>query len=497
MQTLDLYIKHEVGVQHDALVLGDDGAQLLLLLTLDGIELSHSVVVDLVLQAADQLQILQEVSAHLGANHFRQLGVAQAHPAAGRDAVGLVLEPLGIGIVPILEAVVLQNLGMDLGNAVDVAADVDGQIGHVGHVVLDDEQVGMLALELGINLADDVHDLGHHAAHQIQRPLLQRLTHDGVVGIGEGLLGDLEGIVEAHTLQLQQPDQLGDGHGGVGIVQLHGVELAEAAQVIAMGNLEGADHILQGRRGQDILLLDTQALAVPGGVVGIQNTGDILSFVLGIQRPQVVLRVEGIKVQLLLRLALPQAQGAHVLGIVADDGHVIGNRQNGMVRELDLYGVVVAAVGPGIAEFRPVVGLLHLIAVAVKALLEQTELITQAIAGQRNVGGRGAVQEAGSQTTQTTIAQSVILNVLQNRQIHAPLGKQLLHLIQDAQIEQVAVNQPANQVLSRDIVSLALVHTNLLGMAPAVGNGHHDRLTQRLMQLLRGCILQGHVVSVL
>ena len=478
-------------------MLGDDGAQLLLLHSLNGVEFHHGLVVDLILQLADEVQVFQEVAAHLFPQHGGQLGVTQTQPAAGGDAVGLILEPLGESVVPILEAVVLQNLGVDLRHAVDIGADVNGQVRHVGGVVLHDEQTRMLPLELLVNAADDVHDLGNHAAHQIQRPLLQGFAHDGVVGVGEGLLGDIEGVVKAHALQHQQTHQLGDGHGGMGVVELHRVELGKTAQVAAVGDLVGAQHILQGRGGQHILLLDTQTLALPGGVVGVQDAGDVLGLVLGVQRPQVVLIVEGVEVQLLLGLALPQTQRAHILGAVADDGDVIRNGQNGMVGELDLHGVVIAAEGPGVAEFRPVVGVLHLAAVGVKALLEQAKLVAQAVAGQGNVGRRGAVQEAGRQTAEAAVAQGIVLDVLENRQIDAVLGEQLLHLVQNAQIEQVGIHQTANQVLGRDVIRLTIGHTGLLGMAPIVGNGHHNSLTQRFMQLLRGGLLQRNVVGVL
>ena len=497
VQTLDLHVEDEVGVQRHALVLGDDGAQLLLLQVLDVVEFHDGLVVNLIFQLTDEVEVLQEVAAHLFPQHGGQFGVAQTQPAAGGDAVGLILEPLGEGVVPVLEAVVLQNLGVDLRHAVDIGADVNGQVRHVGGVVFHDEQIRMLPLELLVNAADDVHDLGNHAAHQIQRPLFQCLAHDGVVGVGEGLLSDIEGVVKAHALQHQQADQLGDGHGGMGVVELHRVELGKAAQIIAMGNFEGAQHILQGRRGQHILLLDAQALALPGGVVGVQDAGDVLGLVLGVQRPQVVLIVEGVEVQLLLGLALPQAQCAHVLGAVADDGNVVGNGQNGMVGELDLHGVVIAAEGPGVAELCPVVGVLHLTAVGVKALLEQTELVAQAVAGQGNIGGSSAVQEAGRQTAKTAVAQSVVLDVLENRQVNPVLGKQLLHLVQNAQVEQVGIHQTADQVLGGDVVGLTIGHTGLLGMAPIVGNGHHNSLTQRFMQLLRGCLLQRNVVGVL
>ena len=497
VQTLDLHVEDEVGVQRHALVLGDDGAQLLLLQTLDVVEFHHGLVVDLIFQLTDEVEVLQEVAAHLFPQHGGQFRVAQTQPAAGGDAVGLILEPLGEGVVPVLEAVVLQNLGVDLRHAVDIGADVNGQVRHVGGVVLHDEQTRMLPLELLVNAADDIHDLGNHAAHQIQRPLFQGFAHDGVVGVGEGLLGDVEGIVKGHALRHQQADQLGDGHGGMGVVELHRVELGKAAQIITMGNFESAQHILQGRRGQHILLLDAQALTLPGGVVGVQDAGDVLGLVLGFQSPQVVLIVEGVEVQLLLGLALPQAQCAHVLGAVADDGNVVGNGQNGMVGELDLHGVVIAAEGPGVAELCPVVGVLHLTAVGVKALLEQAELVAQAVAGQGNVRGSGAVQEAGRQTAKAAVAQSVVLDVLENRQVNPVLGKQLLHLVQDAQVEQVGIHQTADQVLGGDVVGLAIGHTGLLGMAPIVGNGHHNSLTQRFVQLLRGGLLQRNVVGVL
>ena len=139
MQTLDLYVKNEVRVQHHTLMLGNHRAQLLFLQPLDGIEPGNSLIIDLILQLADDIQILQEVAANQLPDHFGQFRVAQANPAAGRDAVGLILEPIGIDTVPVVEAVVLQNLGVDLGNAVDIGAHIHGQVGHMGHVVPDNE----------------------------------------------------------------------------------------------------------------------------------------------------------------------------------------------------------------------------------------------------------------------------------------------------------------------------------------------------------------------
>ena len=167
-----------------------------------------------------------------------------------------------------------------------------------------------------------------------------------------------------------------------------------------------------------------------------------------------------------------------------------------MIRELHLDGVVVPAVRPGIAELGPVVGGFHLAAVLVKALLEQTKAITQAVAGQGDVAACGAVQEAGSQTAETAVAQCRVLDILQHGQIHAPLGKELLHFFQNAQIIQVAVNQPADQVFRGEIVGFSLVHPGSLTAVPVVADGHHNCNAQSLVEFLRGCFLQGDVIGI-
>ena len=90
-----------------------------------------------------------------------------------------------------------------------------------------------------------------------------------------------------------------------------------------------------------------------------------------------------------------------------------------------------------------------------------------------------------------------ILDVLQDGQVHAAGGEELLHLVQNAQVIQVGVHQPADEILGGDVVSLALVHTGVLAVAPVVGNGHHHGLAQCLVELLGGGLLQRHVIGIL
>src|SRR5699024_3487676 len=70
----------------------------------------------------------------------------------------------------------------------------------------------------------------------------------------------------------QQADQLGDDHGGVGVVDLDGHMVAESAGGIATGGQLVQDQLGAGRH-HEILLVDPQQLAVPVAVVGVEEGG--------------------------------------------------------------------------------------------------------------------------------------------------------------------------------------------------------------------------------
>jgi hypothetical protein len=55
-------------------------------------------------------------------------------PAARRDAVGLVVEFAGIEGVEVGEEMLLEQLGVEGGDAVDRMAADDGEIGHADHL---------------------------------------------------------------------------------------------------------------------------------------------------------------------------------------------------------------------------------------------------------------------------------------------------------------------------------------------------------------------------
>ena len=237
-----------------------------LLLRLDLVEGVDGRVVAAVVEHAQLAQVDQPVvGTDLLGDQLAQLGVAQSQPAALGDAVGLVEEALGIDLIPLLEQIVLENLGVQLCHAVDIGAGIGGKTRHVDGVAVDDAHVSahvvgdalceQLFLALVGDQADDVVDLGDDLIHQGSLPFFKRFAEDGVVGVGAGLAGDLKRLVKAHALVHQQTDQLGNAGYGMGIVELDSVFLCKVAEIVAVLCLVAAHDVLQRSGAEEILLL--------------------------------------------------------------------------------------------------------------------------------------------------------------------------------------------------------------------------------------------------
>ena len=485
MRALYLHIEHERGGDVHALNGADVLGELVLLLILDRIEAHGKVVGDVLAQIPDAVEVAQEALADLAADELGELGVAQAEPAARRDAVRHVHDAVGVLFVPCAEEVAAQDLAVDLRDAVHLARHIDGEICHAGAAVADDVQsrAGQLALQPLLDLLEDVADLGHDAAQEIHVPALERFAHDGVVRVGKDAARDVKGAVKVEALRHEQADELGDGHGGVRIVELHGGELAEAVQIAVAGRLVGAQNVLQRGAREEVLLLDAQALALARGVVRVEHARDVLGAVFLREGALVVLPVEGIKVELPLGFALPQAQRGHIVGLVADDRRVVRHGEHGLVGKAHLHGVLLAAIAPRVAELLPVVGGLLLRAVF-KALLEKAEAVAQTVAAQRHAAGGGAVHIARGETAEAAVAERRVFDLLEAREVDTALGKGAAHFVENAEIEEVAVHEPPDEIFGGEIKRLALSGAAGAGLGPVVCHGDHHRAAERVVQML-------------
>ena len=274
----------------------------------------------------------------------------------------------------------------------------------------------------------------------------------------------------------------------MGVVELHRVGLGK---IPAVGTM--AQQVLHGGAAQQILLAQAQGLAGALAVAGIEQGGKV-------RRPHsvgaglgVILVVEGGHIDGVDGLGLPQPQGAHA-AFQADDGHIVGHSLDGELGKIHLHGLVLPAHAPGVAVVGPVVGGFHLTAVD-EALLEQAEPVIEAVAGERRAVGGGGVQIAGGQAAQTAVAQRGVLDVLHIAQVGALGGEQFLHLVIDAQAEEVVVPQTAHEPLGADIAGPALGEQFLLVLHPAGSDGKVHSLGDGVMKLKVLGVLRVRVVA--
>jgi len=486
--------------------------------------LEHGLVV-LVLVQLGQVGSIVLVAVTDGLiQQLAQLRVGGQQPAAVSNAVGHVLESLGLEQVVVVEHTVLDDLAVQLGHAVDAVGGVGADVGHAHLIVADQCHVVNLALVAGeslgqlfagaaVHLDHDLVDAGQGHLEDVHVPLLQSLGHDGVVGVGEHLLADVEGFVPAKAALIQQDaHHLGDGQGGVGIVQLDGHLVGQVLQRGVAGQVVLHD-VADGGSRQEVLLTQAQDLAFHMVVVGVQHLGDELGVgvlahggVVVAQREAGHIKIGG--------LCLPQTQLGNALAVVALHIHVGGNGHDAVVVgvldvveavvpvltdlavKTDLHGLIRVALQPHLTAGQPVVGTLLLPAVH-DLLLEDAVLVQDGVAGAAHAGGGHAVQIAGSQTAQTAVAQACIGLFLKDAvQGDVSIGQRLLGHLVEAQIEQAHLQAAAHQELHAEVIHLLGAGADGLGLELRVVLAHHLTADQgkRTVDLLLGSNVQLHAV---
>ena len=216
--------------------------------------------------------------------------IAEGHPSPRRHAVGDVEELPRRDRVEVLEHGLLEQFGVHGRHAVDRVAPDRREMRHADvsaaafvhdRQALDEPFVPGMPQANGIeeapvDLVDDFEVAREEAAEQRQRPLLEGLGEQRVVRVRACLLGDSPRRLPVHPVLVhQQPHQLGDGEGGVRVVQLHGPPPVEVVEPAALQQVD-ANHVLQRARDEEILLLQSQLLAGLRLVVRVEHLRDRL-----------------------------------------------------------------------------------------------------------------------------------------------------------------------------------------------------------------------------
>ena len=172
MQTLDLNVKDRVRIDLDAVMGGNISGEALFVGKFDLTQLlQNGIVVHVFLQLRKLRKIVNISVADQPSDHIRQQRVALIQPETSRNTVGDIGQLTGIDIVEVLEQIVFQDLGVELGNAVDREAGDQAEIGHTNLVVADRghitdraaffrEVVINIAAKTTVDLFDDRGDAG-------------------------------------------------------------------------------------------------------------------------------------------------------------------------------------------------------------------------------------------------------------------------------------------------------------------------------------------------
>ena len=353
------------------------------------------------------------------------------------------------------------------------------------------------------------HKVGQEIAHHVLRPALQRLLKHGVVGIGEAAAGDVLSLVPAQALLIDQDaHELGDGQRRMRIVDVEDNLIRQHVPVGAVYLLEVVQSVLNRRGGQEILLLEAQLLAFLVVVLRIQNLRDGLDQRTILVRRSVIAAVELDHIDGRDGAGRPGAQHVDHVAVIAQDRHVVGNSLHGVVVhqtvadaavlevlldvavEANLNRLVHAADFPGVAIGQPVVRQLDLIAVD-NALTEQTQLVAEGAAHRRQLQSRQGIQEAGSKTAQTAVAQTGLGLALEDAASFDAQFLQRFHVsVLVDERDHVVVQGTAYKEFSGQIIKLLRLLT--LALSAGSGTALHDLITdsegQSLIELVIGSV---------
>ena len=169
-------------------------------------------------------------------DQFGQARIGQAHEAARRDAVGLVVEFLRPHLVEIVQDVLVQQARVQFGHAVDGEAAHRRQIGHADHalrlffdqrhaphpILIAGEAGPHLLQKAVIDLVDDFQMARQQRSNTLTGHFSSASGIKRVAGVGKRSAGDVPRLIPAQAVFVEQhAHQFGNGDDGMRVVQLN------------------------------------------------------------------------------------------------------------------------------------------------------------------------------------------------------------------------------------------------------------------------------------
>mmetsp|Transcript_9957 Transcript_9957/g.31637 ORF Transcript_9957/g.31637 Transcript_9957/m.31637 type:complete len:620 (-) Transcript_9957:59-1918(-) len=497
MDALNLHVDQAAGVHIDGAMLlhPSNEAHLAALLRRGPLLLESLVVLELA-DAPDEGEVLEpSITAKRLRDEPRELRVGAMDPSARRDPIRAVhelprLAALDGPLVEVGEGLPLHDLRVHRRHAVDVVRADDGDVAHpyllvaalALHLPYHRHVHAMCAVAplrpdlLEEEVVHEEHDLevpGQEVAEEGLRPLLESLGHHRVVGVVEDLLRQPPGVRRLQALHVdEQAHQLGDRDRRVRVVELDLHLAGEQVPTVGVPLLEAPQDVLDGGAAEHVLLAQAQLLARLVVVVRVEEVVELVRTLLRRHGAEVLTSVELLKVQLLGRQRVPEAEVDAIVGPVARHRVVVGHGLQDLAAapagallasrvrvafdvavEADAVGHVLARDLEAIRAGKPIVRHLHLPPVD-DLLLKQAVVVPDAVAPEREVLGRARVQEARREAAEAPVAEGrVRLVVVELLELEAQLLHGLAVVLLDVQVGERVLQVAADQVLRGQVVT--------------------------------------------
>ena len=273
---------------------------------------------------------------------------------------------------------------------------------------------------------------------------------------------------------------------------------------------------LYGCGDEEVLLTQTKLLTREMVIVRIEDLDDVARHILILYGCLVVSLIELLETEGLLRLGIPYTERIDDMITIADHRCIVRNRDDGLIallNELQL-AVFVTCLHPAaeldfllklrttklerVTVSQPVVRHLTLVAI-LDLLLEHTILVADATAACPVVERCEGIQEAGGETTETTVSECPVrLSLLECIEIQSQLLDRLLQLLMTGQIQDVVAECTAHQELHGEVVHAlrVLLLCSLLGLHPVVDDDVLDSICHCMKCFLRIQIYERSTVEL-
>jgi hypothetical protein len=286
VDTLDLNVEESVGIDGDTGGVLDESGETNLVGELDVLPLVDKIcVVGVLLEVLEERGVFEEIIASEDmSNVVRELGIALVEPATGGDAVGDVGEAVWAAYLhEVFEDGGLDEVRVKFSDTVDLVRTDDGEVGHTDDLwlgLLNNRDTGEKLAILGellldgleeeqVNVVDDLQVTRKQVLDKWNRPLLQSLRKDGMVGVRKDTSNNIPSNIPLKLLDIDQDSlQFRNGKSRMGIVKLDS-NLIWELRPWSVSLLETTDNIVEGCSNPEILLLETKLLSAVDVIVGV------------------------------------------------------------------------------------------------------------------------------------------------------------------------------------------------------------------------------------